>query len=200
MRLLRSLLEVSSFSGGACATGAALRAREHSVGRWHCLEPWARSCARHTCEMSVHAYIFTPRKQHQLWPRPASFQHKHSFSPKLSPPYVPPPPPKALTKQPPKRHEYKSADELASTADSLREQANGLERSAPKPTIRLQLGMLLLEKMEASSEAISKVVKTWDVKGRGEVTRAEVRRRAFAQAPAPARSIWPLGREHAVGG
>ena len=65
-----------------------------------------------------------------------------------------------------------TVEELNDRAQDLRQQAEGLSGNAPAPSIRVQLGQLLLAMDTKGFEAM---VKKWDVKGRGEFIKAEMR-------------------------
>jgi len=115
--------------------------------------------------MSTHASIWTPRRTNRLWPRP-----KQKYTIKATP-YTPPPPPPPLKKPPPPAEQHTSADVLEEKASVLIAEAEALEAVKPSPSVRMQLGLYLLEK----EDAIKSVLKSWDTKGRGEFLRAEFR-------------------------
>lgn len=115
--------------------------------------------------MSTHASIWTPRHTHKLWPRPKQkYVHKAT-------PYVAPPPPPPLKKPPPPEELHTSADELAELEEGLLSEAEKLEANKPSPSVRIQLGIYLLEK----DDAIKSVLKAWDSKGKGEFLKGEFR-------------------------
>lgn len=62
--------------------------------------------------------------------------------------------------------ENTSVDQLREKAASLRATAEGLMGSAPAPSIRVQLGQILLE---LDTKAMETMLKKWDQKGKGEV-------------------------------
>ena len=88
--------------------------------------------------MSTHASVWTPRHTHRLWPRKKEYK-----APKAQP-YVAPPPPPPLKKPPPPAAQHIAAETLVETADELIQQAEELNTSAPPPSLKIQLGTLLL--------------------------------------------------------
>ena len=98
---------------------------------------------------------------------------KHPFAPEIShQPYVTPPPPPPLKRPSPPKAVVTTSAELAARAEELRAQAHELEStSAARPPVGVQLGLLLLTK----EDYIKKLLKEWDAKGKGEVTKGEFR-------------------------
>ena len=107
---------------------------------------------------------------HKLWPRPPNHS-KFSFSPQILGPYQVPPPPPPLKKPPPPKAANVQAGELESLAQSYRDEADKIEAQTPAPSMKMQLGLMLLSK----ENAIPAMVKLWDSKGKGEVIRGEFR-------------------------
>ena len=107
---------------------------------------------------------------HKLWPRPPNHS-KFSFSPKILGPYQAPPPPPPLKKPPPPKAANVQAEELEALARTYREEAEKLEGQKPAPSMKMQLGLMLLRQ----ENAIPSMVKLWDAKGKGEVIRGEFR-------------------------
>ena len=65
-----------------------------------------------------------------------------------------------------------TVEDLQERAAALRQQAEALNVNAPAPSVRIQLGQLLLTMDGKATEAM---MKKWDVKGRGEFMKAEMR-------------------------
>lgn len=118
----------------------------------------------------MHAYVWTPRKTTQLWPRT---KPKFSFAPSVSGPYVSPPPPRPLKKHVEDRPAIFEAQELIQTAARLRAEADKLEAefNSVTPSLGIQLGLLLLTK----EDYLKRILKEWDVKGKGEFLKGEFR-------------------------
>ena len=87
-------------------------------------------------------------------------------------PWVPPPPPPPLKKPPPPAAQYMTADVLEETASDMLKQADGLNATAPPPSLKIQLGLLLLS---SEQDMIKKLLKDWDTKGKGEFLKGEFR-------------------------
>ena len=130
--------------------------------------------------MGSYANILTPRRKHVIWPLPnvLAGSKELTFAPTLlfsgSSVYVPPPPPKPLNKLPAAKEATEKIDvsELEDKASRLREEATQLEsEQKEKPTVRIELGLLLLEK----DDMIRKLLKYWDAKGKGEFLKGEFR-------------------------
>ena len=127
--------------------------------------------------MGSYANILTPRRRHVLWPLPNKGL-EHSFAPTLlfngGATYVPPPPPSPKRKPPAAKTAAAevAVSELEEKAAKLREEATELEsQHKEKPTIRIELGLLLLSK----DDYIKKLLKDWDTKGKGEFLKGEFR-------------------------
>ena len=121
--------------------------------------------------MSSHASVWTPRHTTRLWPKPAG-KTRFPFSPKISGPWHEPPPPPPLKRPPPKKAAPVEADQLSSLAGDLQSEADALEQNTVvKPSLRIQLGLLLLTK----DDYIKKILKDWDTKGKGEFLKGEFR-------------------------
>ena len=116
--------------------------------------------------MSTHASVWTPRHTHRLWPRKKEYK-----APKAQP-YVAPPPPPPLKKPPPPAAQHIAAETLVETADELIQQAEELNTSALPPSLKIQLGTLLLS---TEQDMIKKILKDWDSKGKGEFLKGEFR-------------------------
>lgn len=112
------------------------------------------------------ATIFTTRFSQRLWPRAAQPNERlTSF------PYQAPPAPAPLKRPLPPDAKVTEPEELQQVADDLIERAEQLEVSRPVPTVRVQLGLVLLTK----DDYIKRVLKEWDIKGRGEFLKGEFR-------------------------
>ena len=84
---------------------------------------------------------------------------------------TPPPPTWGKKKEADAEPETK-VDELQDRAAELRQQAEGLGGNAPTPNVRIQLGQMLLA---MDTKAFEIMLKKWDVKGKGEFMKAEMR-------------------------
>jgi hypothetical protein len=124
--------------------------------------------------MSIHAYIYSPRGTRQLFPRLAP---KYTFAPSIrSGPYVPPKPPSPLKAAPKEKKAHPSVEELREAAAALRREAKTLDKEKPKPSMRIQLGLVILERIASDpANGVAKVVKAWDSKGKGEIAKGEFR-------------------------
>ena len=125
------------------------------------------------------AIIWTPRKTHKLWdPRPPSWRPegeeiapsaragKRSFHPKVNGEWSQPPLPSWGKKKEAEAEPETTAEELNDRSAELRQQAEGLTGNAPTPSVRIQLGQMLLS---MDSKAFEIMLKKWDTKGKGEV-------------------------------
>jgi len=141
--------------------------------------------------------VWTPRCTTQLWPpcdaddttdesnalkdlavqrsRSSATRKKFSFRPALLGPstYVPPPPPSLPRKAKLPQVEATTipSTELTAIAQRLQEEADELEKSVPPPSLKMQLGLMLLE----GRLTIPKLLKDWDSKGKGEVLKGAMR-------------------------
>ena len=126
----------------------------------------------HWTPRGMHAYVYTPRRQHVLFPRS---KPQLTFSPAISAErYVAPPPPPPLKRPPPPKSSTASKDELRDAAQRLRVEARELEKSAAVtsgPALGIQLGLMLLTR----EDYIKQIEKAWDPKGKGELTKADFR-------------------------
>lgn len=121
--------------------------------------------------------VWTPRMTHirtdkkNVWYLPR--QKKFPFAPNTLGEYRAPPPPPPLKKPPPVKATPPTTAELMGTAEELRREAAALESSGVRsaPPLSIQLGMLLLSK----DGMITKLMKDWDQKGKGEFIKAEFR-------------------------
>ena len=118
--------------------------------------------------MSTHASIWTPRHTNKLWPRPSG---KKYVKPPIVFPYVAPPPPPSRKKPPAQQALAVPADQLMSIAEQLRAEAEELSKDQPAPSVRIQLGLLLLTR----EDYIKKLLKDWDTKNKGEFLKGEFR-------------------------
>ena len=71
-----------------------------------------------------------------------------------------------------KEVEPPTVEELVERASQLRAQAESMMGSAPAPSIRVQLGQVLLA---LDSKSFESMLKKWDQKGKGEFMKAEMR-------------------------
>ena len=119
----------------------------------------------------MHAYVYTPRRQHVLFPRS---KPRFTFSPAISADrYVAPPPPPPLKRLAPPKASNMGKDELRDAAQRLRTEAEQLEIGAAntsKPPVSIQLGLMLRR-----DDYIKRIIKEWDPKGKGELMKAEFR-------------------------
>ena len=121
--------------------------------------------------------IWTPRKTHKLWPLPfgsvtPARASRLSFRPSTNGEWQSPPVPTWGTREEKKEVEPPTVEELVERASQLRAQAESMMGSAPAPSIRVQLGQVLLA---LDSKSFESMLKKWDQKGKGEFMKAEMR-------------------------
>ena len=120
--------------------------------------------------------VWTPRRTHKLWPLPAGSltpsRAARTYHPQVSPEWRKPPKPSWGKKKEVVTEHVVTVEELSDRAQDLRQQSEALSGNAPAPSIRVQLGQILLAMDTKGFEAM---LKKWDVKGRGEFIKAEMR-------------------------
>lgn len=116
--------------------------------------------------MGSYANIWTPRHSTQVYPSSHRHIQKFTFSPTTlftgtNASYLPPPQPLPMKRKAvEKRVDFPTADALFLRATQLREEAAECEASRQEPSLKIQLGLLLLSK----DNYITKLLKDWDTR------------------------------------
>ena len=124
--------------------------------------------------MSRQAAVYNQSLQEALKFAPSSFQ-RWSFRPVVvgDAPKFPKPllGRDAIRRRSSKEGAAMSSDELRGLADELRALASSLEAQVEQPTLEMQIGYKLLD----GAISIPQCLKSWDVKGKGEVIKTAMR-------------------------
>ena len=75
------------------------------------------------------------------------------------------------SKENPKLRSGQQAEQLEAKNEVIGQHAEQLEANKPQPSVRIQLGLYLLE----SEDAIKGVIRKWDQRGKGEFLKGEFR-------------------------
>ena len=124
--------------------------------------------------MSRQAAVYNQSLQEALKFAPSSFQ-RWSFRPVVvgDAPKFPKPllGRDAIRRRTSKEGAAMSSDELRGLADELRARASSLEAQVEQPSLEMQIGYKLLD----GAISIPQILKSWDVKGKGEVIKTAMR-------------------------